>query len=241
MSQKVEIDIERLLQWAFRDELPKQSVEGTWGYSVSPMFRLAALGVSVDESSGEPGFPYALGGPHADALVVGKYVESLGPDAINWPASRANVMGDLAELVSDNDPTLSALIIQLPGLVGMHAKMGTRPHQSSRPLPHPIVGNNGKPIVQYIDDQGRLVEGRTKSRHYGTAARCPLRWFPIPREIAFERLEYIVWYDAIARLAAALSKPGILSDYFPVPPAAPARPWETQTLNQASAQLATAH
>jgi hypothetical protein len=223
------LDVEKLLQWAFREELPKQSIEGTWGYSVSPMFRLAALGVAID-NSGEACLPAALGAPHPDAIAIGDKVEQLGPDAIDWPSSRGNIIDDFLGLVSDNDVSLTALVIHLPGLVGMHARMGTRPRVSPSPQAEPIVGDNGKPVVKFIDDKGRLVEGRTKGRHYGSASRCPLRWFPTPRQVAFERLEYIAWHDALTRLADTINQSG-LADHVALPPAAPARPWEALTID----------
>lgn len=221
---RARLDVERLLSWAFRSELPKQRVEGSWGYSSSPIASLVSLGVSVDR---EPGFPAILGGPHPDALIIEQIVAGMGDDAIDWPLSRRAIMGGLAALVSDNDPRLTRLVIGRPGLVGMHAKMGTRPHLSSRPVPEPVIGNNGKPVVQYLAGDGRLVEGRTRSRHYGTAARSPLRWFPEPAVIAFERIEYIVWHDALVALVDPLND--AMADHIALPPQAPARPWEMLT------------
>lgn len=218
------LDIETLLQWAFRDELPKQRIEGTWGYSVSPMFRLAALGVRIDEFSTEPGFPNALGACHPDAETIGLAVEALEDVGIDWPGSRPHIMGDLAALVPEDDVTLSALVVCRAGLVGMHARMGTRPRLLADPEPEPIVGSNGKPIVCYLDDRGRVVEGRTRSRHYGTAARSPLRWFPVPREIAFARIEYLIWHEALGELAAVLN--GRMTERVALPPSAPAAPWK---------------
>lgn len=224
-SRLRQVEIETLLQWAFRDELPKQRVEGAWGYEVSPMFNLVALGTCVDSFSREPGFPAALGTCHPDAETIARAVERLGDVAVDWPGSRPHILGHLAALVAETDVLLSALVVARPGLVGMHAKMGTRPRLLDRPRPEPIVGNNGKPVVQYLDDKGRLVEGRTRARHYGKAARCPLQYWPIPREVAFARIEYLIWREALCELACALND-GRLEDHVALPPAAPARPWK---------------
>lgn len=223
---KTAIDMEKLLQWAFRDELPKQPMRrealGRPGWpAISPMFRLADLGTRVDEWTEEPGMPRALGDAHPDALTIEAAVLALADAAIDWPATRP-LMGPLGGLLADSEPTLSRLTIGLVGLVALHARMGTRPRWEQWPQPEPVIGRNGKPAVQFQDEAGRLAEGR-RGRHYGPAARCPLRWFPSPREAAFARVEYSVWWQAVDTLADFLD--GQLSDYKPLPPAAHPSPW----------------
>lgn len=215
-------DVERLLHWAFREELPKQSVEGTWGYSSSPIARMMAIGTEIDSGAHEPGFPAALGGCHPDAEIVGRAVLDLDDKKVDWPLLRRSICEDLSALVPDNDPALAHLIIGRAGLLSMHAKMGTRPQGALQPLPAPVIGRNGKPVVQFLDDKGRLVVGR-KNRHYGRAARCPLQWWPAPREAAFARVEYHVWHSTLTALAGLLR----LEEFDVVPPAAPAQPWRT--------------
>ena len=234
-QQRRPVDIEKLLQWAFRDELPKQSIEGTWGYEVSPMFRLAALGTTIDSFSQEPGFPNALGCCHPDAEIIGAAVLQLDDAEIDWPATRRRLLGPLRGLVSLNDPTLSRLTIGRAGLVAMHAKMGTRPRWDLEPLPEPTIGRNGKPVVQFVDDDDRLVEGR-RGRHYGRGARCPLTWCPAPREAAFARVEYSVWHMTLVELSDRLQ----LGERTALAPAAPPAPWTTQTLNHRADVLAAA-
>lgn len=220
-SRKV-VDVEKLLHWAYREELPKDGGTTTWLSEMSPMFRLAELGTYIDSWSEDPGFPKALGGPHPDALLINTEVMALTDVRIDWPATRPGLMGNLAALVGDDDSTLRHLVVARVGLVALHARMGTRPALTGEPKPEPIVGANGKPIVQYIDDNGKLVEGR-KNRHYGFLARCPLMWFPQPREVAFDRIEYVIWHDALLELASRLSR---LDAHWALPPAAPARPWD---------------
>src|SRR5213080_1009856 len=80
-------DIEKALQWACRDELPKRKPDhsrapGAWP-SVSPMFSLAALGGRVDNWSREPGFPAALGDPHPDALALEAALLAIRPEDLD--------------------------------------------------------------------------------------------------------------------------------------------------------------
>jgi len=229
------VDVEKLLHWAFRDELPKRSIEGTWGYEMSPMFNLVALGTRVDASSSEPGFPAILGGCHPDAHAVSAAVSDLGDFELDWPRTRPVVMGDLAALLRDDDPTLASLTINRVGLVGMHARMGTRPPWQGIPLPEPIIGNNGKPVVEFVNEKGLLERGR-RGRHYGPMPRSPLMWFPDPRDVAFGRIEYSVWHGALVQLAGMLQ----LSERIALPPAAAAKPWVAETLNHRAEELALA-
>lgn len=189
---------------------------------VSPLSRLVALGTNIDETAGEPGFPAALGEPHPDALTIERLVMSLEDAVIDWPATRASLLGPLAGLLDDNEPTLARLTIGTVGLVAMHARLGTRPHWKLWPEPKPRIGRNGKPIVQFLDEAERLVEGR-KARHYGPGARCPLEWFPAPREAAFVRIEYSIWWQALDTLADALV--GELEGHIALPPALHPSPW----------------
>jgi hypothetical protein len=225
MSNRLQkrVDTEKLLQWAFRDELPKKEFGGWTGSAgMSPMFRLADLGTRVDDWSDEPGFPLALGAPHPDALVVEAAVLALEDVGVNWPGSKPLLMDELGGLLSDDDPTLSALVIGTVGLVALHARMGTRPRWDYEPLPEPIVGRNGKPVVQYVGEGGQLVEGR-KARHYGEGARCPLMWFPAPREAAYARLEWTIWCESVEQLGRDLA--GKLEDHIAIAPQLPRAPW----------------
>lgn len=216
------LDVEKLLHWAFRDELPKDVKRESYGGGMSPMFALADLGTRVDVWAEEPGFPRALGEPHPDALLVEQAVLALEDAAIDWPATRRTLVGSLGGLLSDNEPGLTHLTIGVVGLVALHARMGTRPRWDMWPEPEPVIGRNGKPVVQYIDKDGRLVEGR-RNGHYGEEARCPLLWFPAPREAAFVRIEYSIWWQAIDTLADYLADR--LSDHAALAPAAHPSPW----------------
>ena len=73
-DERRKINVERALRWCLVDELPKRRPDERHtglGYpSVSPMFRLAALGGPVDNWNRDPGYPLAMGNPHPDALAI---------------------------------------------------------------------------------------------------------------------------------------------------------------------------
>lgn len=221
------MDIEKLLQWAFRDELPKRSMPALGPGYISPLARLVDMGTLIDETAGEPGFPAALGEPDPDALVVEAIVSSLADCEIDWPATRREVVGPVGGLLDDRDPTLASLTIGTVGLVAIHARMGTRPRWDLWPAPEPVIGRNGKPIVQFLAEDGTLAEGR-RARHYGPGARCPIDWFPTPREVAFARVEYSIWWQALDTLADALE--GQLRSVVALPPGAHPSPWVSGNL-----------
>jgi hypothetical protein len=221
---KVRVDIERLLRWTYRDELPKSRDRGDGVRAqISPMFKWAELGGRVDDWSRDPGFPAIFGEPHPDAVRVQLFVSRLDDMEMDWPASRAALMGDLVALAPKTGPsTLSRL--RTAALVTMHAAMGTRPDwEHEAPTCHRVIGSHGKIVVQRLDDDGRLTEGVDRSRNYGRAARCPLRWDPPPSDIAVTRAEYAAWHAGLVLLTGQLR--GELDEHEPLAPAAPAEPW----------------
>lgn len=225
MSNRLQkhVDTEKLLQWAFQDELPKQRARGGWlPEYLTPLERLSQLGTLVDEGLEDPALPPFFGETHPDALLIEKAVLALEDAPIDWPATRRSVVGPLGGLLKDNDPGLAHLTIGVVGLIALHARMGTKPGWDMWPMPEPVVGRNGKTVVQYVDERGHVVEGR-KNGHYGDGARCPLLWAPNPREAAFVRIEYSIWWQAIDTLADYLN--GRLEDHLALPPAAHPSPW----------------
>jgi hypothetical protein len=227
-SGKVALDIERLLQWAYREELPKGYREGHGARAYSgPIFRMAALGVEVDESR-EPGFPLALGPPHPAALTIENVVDGLEDMRLDWRAARTLILGELAPYVTDNHPRLSHVFFEVGSLIALHARMGNRPVWDLGPVRLTRINNKGnnKPVVQYLADDGALIDGRTNGRHYGPMARCPLQLEPAGAEIAFARAEYIAWHAGLMKVHHII-RAWNLPDYASLPPRARPEPWIT--------------
>lgn len=200
------IDVEKLLQWAYRDELPKQGASSTTGYDHGPF----GLGTRIDECR----LPAILGDPHPDSRVIERAVNGLARMALDWRSSRAWIMGEDAALLSDADPVLRVLDPWPAPLVMQHARMGTRPDWAAcRFRPRRIQGPNGRPVVE-----GALANGR-----YAPGAACPLEYEPSPRAVAEQRIDYAAWHGALICLVEVLE----LSSWVPIRPAAPAAPWLT--------------
>lgn len=229
---KKPVGIEELLHWAYRDELPK-GYEGTGEGvrpAISPMFRYADLGKRVDEWVTEPGFPAAMGQPHPDALLIDAAVVRLPEVGLDWAQSRHRLMPDLLAWADADDSIMSLLSFQPAALVELHSKMGTRPRWDLGPtrVERVINPDNGKPVVQYLDETGDVVCGRTAGRHYGPLARCPLKLDPPAREIARARAEYSVWHQAIDRVRETL-RAWTLHEHEVLPTRAAPEPWILNT------------
>lgn len=207
MRQSVEI--ERLLQWAFR-ELPNRAAFGPRGpgsaWQIAESY--AQLGCRVDVS---PSSRSAI--PHRDALIIADEVAGLrGSLAIDFDQWKAFLLGDLLPLAAEiANPQISVSEVDL---VEVHARTGASPDWCRLPpKASAIIERNGKPKVcgkRYGKD--RYIEG----------AHCPLRWVDVAG-IARARAQYTVWRGALDRLAKSLN--GKLKDYAASPPAALPAPW----------------
>lgn len=223
-STRTTVEIEKLLQWAYREELPKQIVGGLTGWE-----HLVLLGTAVDTSRKESGFPVVMGPPHPDALLIDHAVRSLEDIVVDWTQSRATLAHGLDHWSSPEKIALKQMRFQTAGLITMHARMGTRPPWDLGPLTvRPVRGRNGKPIIQWLDDKGILIDGRTKARHYGPRARCPLQYDPPPAEVIFARAEYAVWHAGL-RLMTETICAWKSTEHIPLPPAAAPTPWLNDT------------
>jgi len=214
---KQEIDIEKLLRWAYRDELPKGYRDGRSGViaAISPMFRFANLGGPVDNWSREPGFPVAMGvEPHEDAKEVHAAAISLDDATIRWPGA-AVLLGDLAQFVTDEELSIvRSMRAHAAGLVTLHARMGNRPIWQVDYTIARVVGR---------DRKSPLRKGR--GRRHAKNTQGVLRIDPMASEILSARFDYFVWHSALCELARDLD----LKDHAPVPPAAPQAPWFNDT------------
>jgi hypothetical protein len=225
---KAEIDIERLLSWTYRDELPKQRF-ALDGASISSSYENvmaygAMGGIDIDES---PRLPAALGAPHPDAFVVEAAVRALMAVKIEWDTNGRALMGDFADLVIPH-ARLCFWSADMEPLVVMHARMGTRPDWRHEPFEcvrmQDETGRNGKAIVVGRDPATHRYV-REPDAH-GAYARCPLVWKPDPAMVAEARMEYAAWHAGLCELAESLGTDS-LSAHVALPPACSAEPWLT--------------
>lgn len=184
------LPIDRLLHWAYRDELPKRIAAD----SSTLISHLVDLGTMVDSGrTDDPRFPLALGDPHPDALMLEYKVRSLPDVTMEWEHWCSAIMGELLPYARADDPLVRRMQFSPSALVTMHARMGTSPHWDlGRPELKRVLGRNGKPIVLGITAGGRYTEG----------AHCPLRLDPTGYDIACARAEYVIWHQALVELIA---------------------------------------
>lgn len=236
------VEIERLVQWAYRDELPKRGI-GDVANSWEPVIAFGELLTRVDD---EPGFPVFMGAPHVDALTIERAVQGLADEVtIDWRACRAQLMGDLPMLAAHvEDPFVIApadergrdvvlvggnsarvarsgaarlRVFSQVALVEQYARLGRRPvWDVGVPTPSRILGKNNRPVLNG-ESKG---DGR-----YSPGACCPLQYTaPTIEQMVFRRAEYLVWREGLVRLAGIL-RAWLLRDHAPLDPVAPPDPW----------------
>ena len=232
------LDIEDVLRWAFREELPKRRNDEDGSprayRSVCPMFAMAALGGRVENFSREPGFPLAMGEAHPDALIVEAAVLNLSRFADHRFEGPLGLLDSLPQDL-DEHTAMAGAMSQIVELVRIKARLGARPTIAASPIPAAIVGKNGKPLVMVLrtemraDDSGtlrpHLVEqacGAEGKDRYPRGAYCPIH-LDDPKTILIERAQYAAYWAALDLLAHELK--GKLASIGVLPPAAAQKPW----------------
>ncbi|MDT4737220.1 hypothetical protein [Bradyrhizobium sp. WYCCWR 12699] len=240
---KAAIDVEKLVQWAVREELPK-------GRPV-----LADIGFAIGRSPIRPGsiarslgrtptidirsMGYVPGEPCADARRVADAIGRLDTEVrLSGRSEALRLFGELGNIVADD--ALIAILSSTfnpQAIVVSNAAQGKRPNwRFDPPKPHqrfvPTAGRP-RPLVYGIDTAGDLIElkrneGRARKRdgEYAIALspRSPLEWCdPSPLAVAEARAEYVAWYRAMSTLALGLA--GKLDAFEPTRPTVAAMPW----------------
>lgn len=240
---KKKIDIEKLVQWAMRDELPKGQAVAASPWDL--IIRFATLGVRVQTGGYQgDGFGFTPGAPHEDALAVADAMAALGTEArFNDAAEVAPLFGDLAGIAGDAIKSIMVASFDPRSIVISNATMGTRPKwQFEHPTPYQMFTQErnareelrSAPLVHGIDADGvaisiRKNRGRKAMREafdLSMSPRSPLDWqCPAPLHVGECRAEYVAWHGALVSLAGALA--GRLKEFEPTMPAAAAMPWIT--------------
>lgn len=238
------IDIEKPVQWALRDELPKGRAVSASAWDLITQF--GQLGTMIDTSrGGGDGYGFVPGAPHEDALTVAAAIERIADDARLPDSGEAlGLFGDLAAIAEDCVPPLLAASFNPRGIVISRAIAGKRPPwEFETPTPYEMrvetLDGRGSlrsiALVHGIDADGDIVamrpnQGRAVARDgmysYAMAPRCPLQWNdPSLMSIGHARAEYLAWHDALSGLVDDLGDS--LIEYQPI--ASPARrlPWVT--------------
>jgi hypothetical protein len=230
---KKRIDIEKLVQWAVNDELPKgQSVTATGWDAIVPTSRISRY-TKGGYQMGDRSDVYLDGEPHYDAILIAQAIRKLD---ITVGLSDEHVARKLLgpELVTlDPNGVLAAMAVRpkLAALVYNRAVLKMPPPLDLRlPQPKPVMrGTNQHPLVLRADPDGDLIEmGRAqwRAKEQGNLVgepRCPIEWLdPTVELIAEQRAEYTLWWHALANLAADLRN---LTEHIAEAPHKDPMPW----------------
>lgn len=102
MSQKILMDVEKILQWAYIDELSKRQTscaEGTW----DSIIEIGKRGTEIDHGHGSAQRYCHFGLPEPDALKIEEAVGALEDTVIDWEQSFDAIAAELSALISVND------------------------------------------------------------------------------------------------------------------------------------------
>lgn len=240
---KRQIEVEKLLQWAYRDELSKRvtsSAEGIWDQIIEYGQH---GGINHDPGHGAAQRYSHFGLPHPDADTIEKAVSALPDGQVDWNLESEAIMGDLLGIV-DTRPlsarppaprqtlvgwwegsrwykmqtrardVIMVRSLKSAALVTMHAKMGTRPDwQDDAPRPYQTRAARGSKAAIVGECWGKAA--------YSPGSHCPLTWDPSPISVAETRADYLAWWRGLNLLAKTL----VLQDFDVLPPTAPEMPW----------------
>lgn len=248
---KIELDVESLVGWAYRDELSKRqlsSAEGIWDRIMEDGQR-----GGIDPGHGAAQRYSHFGLPDPDAELIEKAVSGLEDLVIDWPQSFDAIAAELSGLVTVNDlakqqeqPRATKAGWGAAGAKAVKAMFGQAPrpvHDRPRDVlmvgglrtsalvtMHAVKGTrpdwveeSPKPShMPALKGPNAMVVGDCRGRNlYSIGAYCPLKWEPSPLSIVSSRAEYVAWHDGLSKLAEMLQ----LAKFVALPPKASRTPW----------------
>jgi hypothetical protein len=232
---KTKIDIERLVQWAMREELPKGQAVSASPWQIVMQF--AALGVHVDTSGHGDGLGFLAGEPHRDALIVADAIRALDTEAhFDHVEDVLALFGEFESIAHDAARSIVRSSFDPRALVMSCSTMGSRPKwKFEHPHPYqmfaPAITGRPRALVYGIDDDGDLVEVRSNPKDgrfkLSMSPRSPINWHdPSLLHIGECRAEWVTWHHALVKLAADLA--GALDAFEVQSLALPLMPWDVE-------------
>lgn len=211
------VSIEKLLTWAYREELPKQPYGSSSSWSIE----------RVDDERRGDHMPMLLSDsdPHPDAMTADVWVRRLEDVVVDWPATQRMLLDDLDGIVNAYNPlsTDPRRKFQVSALVQTHARMGTRPLWDVGIWIEPVLTKNHRPLIHYHGQKS----GSQRGKWYSTGACCMLQYVPLLSEIAHARMEWTVWRSALQTLSEVLNSGRRLTAHAVTTPVIPLAPWIT--------------
>ncbi|MCX2722599.1 hypothetical protein [Roseibium salinum] len=250
---KKRIDIEKLLKWAYCDELPKAGA-GQGGallsrsaWSMVEGFGQLLTSVDDNEYGVVPDFGPMDGDPHPDAIKVHAAVCELNALELDLPEGW-NPMPEIARHEKHCKIVLDAARFGIANarrrpvdLVRRHAILGGCPDTDGEvPELKPLCNANGQPIwfqmrIEHaLDENGEPVEHKWETEDgWNRNTKAPkagayqkFYFDPDPTEVIIARGEYQIWRSALSFVVEELR--GKLEKWDVVSSDRPACPWENQ-------------
>lgn len=248
---KIEMDVERLVAWAYQEELSKRhlsSAEGIWDRIMEDGQR-----GGVDKGHGAAQRYCHFGLPDPDAELIEKAVSALVDTVIDWDQSFDAIAAELSALISINEIARQGVKSRTPrarwgkaGEKAVQVFFGEKPRPShDKPRDVIMVGGlrtsalvamhavrgtrpdwaeeSPKPsMVPALRGPNAMIVGDCRGRNiYSIGAYCPLKYEPTPLSIVSNRAEYVAWHQGLTKLAETLQ----LAKFVVLPPKASITPW----------------
>ena len=232
------IDIEKLLQWALREELPKGRRVSTEPFQlIRPRHRRGFV-PGGPRASVDDGLGFVAGEPHEDAEVVAQAVNGLQPMTFG-AAECAALLGDYAGVAAADIRAFAGVPVDATGfVVGCAAQGISMAWQIGAPQPRPrrrYRNGWGVATVTSPDGDGIAAEriaNANKRGLYPPGSATALVWQePSCGVLLKVRADYAAWHRALCVLTESVR--GLLINHLALPPSAPAAPWLGDNLKKA--------
>lgn len=225
------VDIEKLLQWALREELPKGRPVSLPSCDLISDGKRLALGTRVQSSP--DGLGLVPGVPHPDAAVIAGAIRGLPSQvslscdecaALVAPYHAISGFGEIA-LLSLRTYDMQTLLIR-SAVIGQRLAWEMPP-----PRPRPVKhATGGWPrVFAAIGEFDELVEvfaHRKRGYSFNGAPRSQIVWQePSLSALLVVRASYAIWYRGLIALMDLIGHR--LSEHVPTGPMAAAEPWRT--------------
>lgn len=237
------ISTEKLLIWAYREQLPKLEHRGLLGVSNYELVSNYAVEmcetVSDGRTLGNRYWQLYGDGPHPDALLVEQAVKDLDGFTPVLHEDAALLFSDMSlEVQAEAEDAMQRYHVEIVPLVIRCASMASRPDwivkSPPRQVPFKPDGYGHPPYFMQVEVAGsfgvtHLEERRVlrdpKTRRPPAGAYHKMMWDPEPWTEIGGRADWLVWLAALSSLTESLA--GALQDHQPMLPALFERPWET--------------
>ena len=251
-SHRREVDVEMLLQWAYRDELPKQQLSA----SAESNWERAETGMGGLDENHHAMQRYAhIGLPHQDAVEIARIVDHLPAIEIDWGMWRAPRPLEIKAAVADNEfgGSRTGKITKIrPGsfrggelpapYTGDLDGILDRAALLDVPMRHPcaMVSMHARMAsrppwrrmapqpIWTVPERGKapMVVGECRGRNlYLEGSYCPVSYTPSPVDIVLQRAEYLIWHHALGLVCESLDRVTWLADHVALRAEAPREPW----------------